>query len=125
MRRKLVVGNWKMHGSLAANAELLAGIRTAEPFVCEAAVCVPFPYLPACVLALQGSHIALGAQDCSAHDHGAYTARGIHGQSIYIDPAAEMVITRFASHPLGANVNLDPTSLPAYHAVAKHLRGTA
>lgn len=73
MRRKLVVGNWKMHGSLAANAELLAGIRAAEPFVCEAAVCVPFPYLPACVLALQGSHIALGAQDCSAHDHGAYT----------------------------------------------------
>lgn len=73
MRRKLVVGNWKMHGSLAANAELLAGIRAAEPFVCETAVCVPFPYLPACVLALQGSHITLGAQDCSAHDHGAYT----------------------------------------------------
>lgn len=61
----------------------------------------------------------------SHNEHGAYTARGIHGQSIYIDPAAEMVIARFASHPLGANVNLDPTSLPAYHAVGKHLRGTA
>lgn len=55
------------------------------------------------------------------NDHGAYTARGIHGQAIYIDPVAEMVIARFASHPLGANVNLDPTSLPAYHAVARHL----
>jgi CubicO group peptidase (beta-lactamase class C family) len=54
--------------------------------------------------------------------HGAYTARGIHGQAIYIDPAAEMVIARFASHPLGANVNLDPISLPAYHALAAHLR---
>jgi CubicO group peptidase (beta-lactamase class C family) len=56
------------------------------------------------------------------HDaHGAFTARGIHGQAIYIDPAAEMVIARFASHPLGANVNLDPTSLPAYQALAEHL----
>jgi CubicO group peptidase (beta-lactamase class C family) len=57
----------------------------------------------------------------SHNEHGAYTARGIHGQAIYIDPAAEMVIARFASHPLGANANLDPTSLPAYHAVAMQL----
>jgi CubicO group peptidase (beta-lactamase class C family) len=57
----------------------------------------------------------------SHNEHGAYTARGIHGQAIYIDPAAEMVVARFASHPLAANVNLDPTSLPAYHALAKHL----
>ena len=42
-------------------------------------------------------------------------------QAIYIDPAAEMVIARFASHPKGANANLDPTSLPAYHAMAKYL----
>jgi CubicO group peptidase (beta-lactamase class C family) len=57
----------------------------------------------------------------SHNEHGAYTARGIHGQAIYIDPRAEMVIARFASHPLAANVNLDPMSLPAYHAVARHL----
>jgi CubicO group peptidase (beta-lactamase class C family) len=60
----------------------------------------------------------------SHNTHGAYTARGIHGQAIYVDPAAEMVIARFASHPLGANANLDPTSLPAYHAVAEHLQRT-
>ena len=60
----------------------------------------------------------------SHNDHGAFTARGIHGQAIYIDPTAEMVIARFASHPLAANVNLDPTSLPAYHAVALHLMKT-
>jgi CubicO group peptidase (beta-lactamase class C family) len=59
----------------------------------------------------------------SHNDHGAYTARGIHGQAIYIDPVAEMVIARFASHPMGANANLDPTSLPAYHALAQHLIG--
>jgi CubicO group peptidase (beta-lactamase class C family) len=57
----------------------------------------------------------------SHNDHGAYTARGIHGQGIYIDPKAEMVIARFASHPLAGNVNLDPMSLPAYEAVARHL----
>jgi CubicO group peptidase (beta-lactamase class C family) len=55
------------------------------------------------------------------NEHGAYTARGIHGQAIYIDPAADMVIGRFASHPQAANVNLDPTSLPAYDALARHL----
>ena len=55
------------------------------------------------------------------NSHGAYAARGIHGQGIYVDPKAEMVIARFASHPLGGNVNLDPTTLPAYEAVAQHL----
>ncbi len=57
----------------------------------------------------------------SHDDHGVYMARGIHGQAIYIDPKAEMVIARFASHPLAANVNLDPTSLPAYRAAAEWL----
>jgi CubicO group peptidase (beta-lactamase class C family) len=57
----------------------------------------------------------------SHDDHGVYMARGIHGQAIYVDPRAEMVIARFASHPLAGNVNLDPTSLPAYRAIAEHL----
>lgn len=53
--------------------------------------------------------------------HGAFMARGVHGQALYIDPAAEMVIARFASHPIAANSANDPTSLPAYAAVAKYL----
>jgi CubicO group peptidase (beta-lactamase class C family) len=53
--------------------------------------------------------------------HGAYSARGIHGQAIYVDPAAEMVIARFGSHPLAGNVNIDPASLPAYAAIAERL----
>lgn len=61
----------------------------------------------------------------SHNDHGAFAARGIHGQAVYVDPAAEMVVARFASHPQGANVHLDPTSLPAYHALAQHLMRTA
>lgn len=54
-------------------------------------------------------------------NHGAYSARGIHGQAIYVDPVAEMVIARFGSHPVAANSAFDPTSLPAYKAVAEHL----
>jgi CubicO group peptidase (beta-lactamase class C family) len=57
----------------------------------------------------------------SHNPHGAFTARGIHGQGIYVDPAAEMIVVRFASHPLAANANYDATSLPAYDAVARHL----
>jgi CubicO group peptidase (beta-lactamase class C family) len=56
--------------------------------------------------------------------HGAFSARGIHGQALYIDPKAEMVIARFASHHLAANVNYDSTSLPAYQAVAELLLTT-
>ena len=55
------------------------------------------------------------------NEHGAFAARGVYGQTIYIDPKAEMVIVRFASHPEAKNSKIDPTSLPAYHAVAKYL----
>ena len=56
--------------------------------------------------------------------HAAYAARGVHGQTIWIDPAADMVIVRFASNPVAANSASDPTSLPAYRAVADHLIAT-
>ena len=57
----------------------------------------------------------------SHDDHGAYMARGVHGQALYIDPKAEMVIARFGSAPWASNVFLDPTTLPAFRAMAKHL----
>lgn len=72
-RRSLVVGNWKMNGSRPANAQLLAGVLEARPFGCDVAVCVPFPYLPETAVTLAGSDLRWGAQDCSAHDSGAYT----------------------------------------------------
>ena len=55
------------------------------------------------------------------NDHNAFMARGVHGQAIYIDPVAEMVIVRFASNPLSSNKYIDPVSIPAYEAVAKYL----
>jgi triosephosphate isomerase len=74
MRRKLVAGNWKMNGSLVANAALLAEIKAglAAP-ACDIAVCAPAPYLAQCQSELAGSAIAWGAQDVSAHAAGAYT----------------------------------------------------
>ena len=74
MRRKLVVGNWKMNGSLVANAALLDALRAlpgAAP--CDLSVCGPFPYLAQLRERLAGSTIAWGAQDCSAHESGAFT----------------------------------------------------
>lgn len=50
-----------------------------------------------------------------------YAARGVHGQTVYVDPAADMVIVRFASYPEASNGKIDPTSLPAYKAVANYL----
>ena len=50
-----------------------------------------------------------------------YAARGVHGQTIYVDPAADMVIVRFASYPDASNSKIDPTSLPAYKALANYL----
>jgi hypothetical protein len=52
---------------------------------------------------------------------GAFGARGVHGQACYVDPKAQMTIVRFASFPLAANANLDPSSLPAYQAMADYL----
>lgn len=53
------------------------------------------------------------------HDrHGAFLAIGVHGQAIYVDPVAEMVIARVSSHPLASNLAFTHTSIPAYEAVA-------
>jgi triosephosphate isomerase len=72
-RRKLVVGNWKMNGGHAANAELLGALQAAGPWVAKVAVCPPFPYLASVALSLQGSDLHWGGQDCSAYGAGAYT----------------------------------------------------
>ena len=57
----------------------------------------------------------------SHNPNGAYMARGIHGQAIYIDPKAQMVVVRYASHPIAGNAGIDPTSLPMYQALADAL----
>lgn len=73
MRRQLVVGNWKMHGSRPANAELLAALLGARPYTSDVAVCVPFVFLSETAATLAGSDLRWGAQDVSPHEQGAYT----------------------------------------------------
>lgn len=73
--KKLIVGNWKMHGSLASNqallTELLAGLP--QPLSADVALCASAPYLAQLQTLLQGSPLVWGAQDVSAHEQGAYT----------------------------------------------------
>ena len=72
--KKLIAGNWKMNGDLAANQTLLAALAQglgAKP-ACDVAVCVPAPYL-AQIQSLKVSAIDLGSQDVSAEASGAYT----------------------------------------------------
>lgn len=75
--KKLVVGNWKMHGSRSANAELLQGLLAADLSTsaprADVAVCPPFVYLADAVTALQGSAVAVGSQDVSVQAQGAFT----------------------------------------------------
>ena len=56
-----------------------------------------------------------------ANGNPVFSARGIHGQAIYVDPAAELVIARFASHPIAANPVNDATTLSGFRALAAHL----
>lgn len=56
------------------------------------------------------------------NEHGAFEARGIHGQRLYVAPAAQMVVARFASHPIAASAGNDPIAIPALLALGRALR---
>ncbi|MDT8991165.1 triose-phosphate isomerase [Curvibacter sp. APW13] len=73
--KKLIAGNWKMNGSLAANEALIKGLLAGAttPWNCNVALCVPSVYLSQVVALTQGSPIAVGAQDVSQHESGAFT----------------------------------------------------
>lgn len=78
MKQKLIAGNWKMNGSLAANQVLVQGIAQGLNAAlagqhAQVAVCVPAAYLSQVQQLTQSSGIELGAQDLSAHEQGAYT----------------------------------------------------
>ena len=55
------------------------------------------------------------------NEHDAYEARGIHGQRIYIAPKADLVVARFASHPIAASAANDPITVPALIALGNLL----
>lgn len=79
MRRSLVAGNWKMHGSRASIAELLTGITQALPASAttdsgtEVVVCPTYVHIAQAVELCEGTAVTVGAQDCSHMASGAYT----------------------------------------------------
>lgn len=74
MKRKLIAGNWKMNGGLAANEALIKALLAGSAdWACGVAVCAPALYLAQLQTLVAGSKIDLGAQDVSSHESGAYT----------------------------------------------------
>lgn len=91
MRQALVVGNWKMHGSRASVAALLDGLLAAMPAKgAEVAVCPTYVHLAQAVAACEGSAVAVGAQDCSHVQSGAYT--GEVSAEMLVDQGCRWVI---------------------------------
>jgi triosephosphate isomerase len=73
MRRPLVAGNWKMHGSRTMAEDLVAAVAASLPANADVAVLPPFPYIAALVEQHAASRLIFGAQDISQHAQGAYT----------------------------------------------------
>lgn len=73
MRRKLVVGNWKMNGSVESVDALLSGLKTIDADADSVAVCPPFVFIPSAQSGLSSSAISVGAQNVSEYSEGAYT----------------------------------------------------
>jgi triosephosphate isomerase len=92
MRRPIVAGNWKLHGSRAENARLIEDLMAQLPSKAAAMciVCPPFVYLQECARILRGSSIELGAQDVCAEAQGAFT--GEVSAAMLKDVGAEYVI---------------------------------
>ena len=92
--RPLIAGNWKMNGSLALTTDLikgLAGLRGARPdLAVDLLVCPPAPYLALAGQLLQGTGIALGAQDCHVKASGAHT--GDVAAAMLVDCGCQAVI---------------------------------
>ena len=89
-RQRLVVANWKMNGSLEANAAWAEGWMRLERPACEAAVCAPFVYLAQMKPLLAQAGLGLGAQNVSQHAAGAYT--GEVSAQMLADAGVEWVI---------------------------------
>ncbi len=77
MRRPMVAGNWKMHGSQAANRALLTELEgyIQPDWPIDIVVCPPYIYLADAVRVLEGGRILVGAQDVCAESSGAFTGQ--------------------------------------------------
>jgi len=74
MLNTLIVGNWKMNGSLMTNQEFCSQLKDVQvPKNVDVGICAPHIYLPQLQMLLEKTDVTLGAQDMSVHIKGAYT----------------------------------------------------
>ncbi|KZC18377.1 triose-phosphate isomerase [Rhodanobacter sp. FW510-R12] len=91
MRKKLVAGNWKMHGSRSMAKSLVDDIAAGMPNGIDVAVFPPFPYVAELAWQHAGSRVGIGAQDVSEHEgQGAYT--GEVSAAMLADVGAQWVL---------------------------------
>jgi triosephosphate isomerase len=118
MRRKLVVGNWKMHGNVAKNKTLLAGIISGVRDLnnSDCAVCVPYPYLCQTQLFLQDTKIAWGAQNLCPTEDGALT--GAVSPAMLVDYGCSYVILGHSERRIQFH-ETDETAAARFNAALK------
>lgn len=76
MRKNIVAGNWKMNTTLEEGVELASQVNDKVKEItrnCDVIVCVPFTHLTSVNAVIEPEYVALGAENCSEHDKGAYT----------------------------------------------------
>jgi triosephosphate isomerase (TIM) len=119
MRRPIVAGNWKMHGSRAENARLIEELLAGYPANAGAdcVVCPPFVYLQEVARMLRDSPIALGAQDTCADTHGAFT--GEVSAAMLKDVGCKYVIVGHSERRL---INRESDQLVARKFAAAHAK---
>lgn len=122
MRRKIVAGNWKLHGSRQFATELVEQVVAGLPLEgVELVILPPLPYLGDLVEDFEGAALAFGSQDVSSNEKGAYTgevsaamlvdvgaAYGLVGHSErrqYHHESSELVARKFVA---AANAGLVP-----------------
>jgi triosephosphate isomerase (TIM) len=120
MRRSIVAGNWKMHGSRAENARLIEELLAAAPAAAAAdcVVCPPFVYLQEAARLLRDSLFRLGAQDVCADTQGAFT--GEVSAAMLKDVGCEYVIVGHSERRL---LYRESDQLVARKFAAAHARG--
>ncbi|MBD3333869.1 triose-phosphate isomerase [candidate division GN15 bacterium] len=108
MRKTIIAGNWKMNKTATEAEALLRGLLDGDSRTDKAQllVCPPYTALETAGKLLKGSHIALGAQDISEHEEGAYTG----------DISAQMILTLGATY-----VILGHSERRQYHAETDQL----
>ena len=129
-RKPIIAGNWKMNMLASQTKDFADELKPLLPKTrgCESVVCAPYPLIPSLVKAVKGMRVAVGAQDVSVHDKGAYT--GEVSAAMLKDLGAHSCIVRHSQrrayhgapdhphHLCGRDPG--PTGKGHYHGVDRH-----